>query len=239
MYVLPRILMGSLLVAASPAQAQPSAADILKEVDQIVGGNVDQTMSWDCLTEQGGKEVSRIAFKVQIKGTLWRRVDFESPANLKGMRVLVRSPQETYIYLPEFRKVRRVASHTKEQGFMGTAWDYGGVFAPESLVDKGLYWSLQLKRRPDQDFRYDRIELDVRKDMKQPIEIRYFDASGVKIKTEKRSDFVCGYGACSPRTVVVTDHTRGNLASHMSLKDWKANQGLSDGIFTLRALERE
>jgi outer membrane lipoprotein-sorting protein len=244
-----RVLLAIFIVAlvATTAAAQESAADILTEVDKVIGGNVDQMMTWECVTEQGGKEQARMTFGARIKGALWRRVDFMAPADLKGMRVLVRGPQEMYIYLPEFRKIRKVASHVKEQGFMGTAWDFddmslvtfGAVFSAESVAERGLFWTLSLTRKPDQEFRYDKLEVDIRKDMKQPVEIRYFDVSGVKVKTEKRADFTCGFGACCPRNVEMTDHTRGDLRSRMSLKDWKANQGLADALFTTRALERD
>ena len=43
------------------------------------------------------------------------------------MNLLIRSPTQMYIYLPSFRKVRRVASHVQEQGFMGSAFDHAEV----------------------------------------------------------------------------------------------------------------
>ena len=40
------------------------------------------------------------------------------------MKILTRAAQDMYVYLPAFKKVRRLASHVKEQGFMGTAFGH-------------------------------------------------------------------------------------------------------------------
>ena len=41
---------------------------------------------------------------------------------MKGTKVLILSPTQMYVYLPAFGKVRRIASHTKDQGFLGLSF---------------------------------------------------------------------------------------------------------------------
>jgi len=115
---------------------------------------------------------------------------------------------------------------------------YGKVFTPESVIDHDKLFTLKLVRRPDVEFLYPRIEIDARKDLAQPVQIRYFNDAGAKVKTETRSEFTCHERVCIPKVVVMVDHTRADITTTMTLKDWKLNRGVPDSFFTVRALQR-
>jgi outer membrane lipoprotein-sorting protein len=229
-----------------PAVAQASAAELLQKVDAVLTESNNQRMVWEMTTEETGKPNRTLSFEATVKGKNWRRVSFLAPADLKGMRLLIRSPSQMYIYLPQFKKVRRVASHVSEQGYMGTAFDYdeialatyGDTFDAESFADKGTHWNLVLRRKPDLEFRYPRIDLDLRKDNLQAIELRYLNDKGQVLKTEKRTDFAYSGKFYTPRTVAIVDHTRGNMKTTMVLKKFDVNVKVGDDYFTVKSLQQ-
>ena len=60
--------------------------------------------------------------------------DFSAPADLRGTRVLVLGRTQMYIYLPAFRKIRRIASHVNQQSIECLALLLVDV---EPIVEKG------------------------------------------------------------------------------------------------------
>jgi hypothetical protein len=192
--------IGVLLVAAAvatsstSAHAADNATDLLIAIDNVVGGRTDQYVLMEMTTDEAGKAPRKLTFAATIKGADYRRIEFLAPGDVKGTRILVLSTDQTYVYLPAFRKVRRIATHVKDQGFMGSAWDnddfslasYGKVFLADAVVDHDKYFTLSLKRRPDVEFLYPRIEVDARKDWNTPVEIRYFNDAAALVKTERR-----------------------------------------------------
>jgi hypothetical protein len=243
-----RILwVGAMMLAMPrPAQAADSAAELLSAVDKVVGGRADQYLLMEMTTEEAGKAKRQLTFAATIKGAEFRRIEFLAPGDVKGTRILVLSTDQTYVYLPAFHKVRRIATHVKEQGFMGSAWDnddfslatYGKVFLAEAVVGHDDYYTLKLTRRPGVEFLYPRIEIDARRDQNAPVAIRYFNDTGALLKTETRTELTCQGTICVPKVVVMVDHSRGDIKTTMVMKDWKVNRGVSDSFFTVRALQR-
>lgn len=244
-----RSMMGGVfcwLVSQSAGAAPVTPDELLRRVDASVSRSADEYFVYDMTTSEPGKPDKTLTFEVTTKGTEWRRVEFLAPGDVKGTRVLVRSPHQMYVYLPAFRKIRRVATHVKDQGFMGSAWDddefalatYGGTFRAVSVKEHPQYWTLVLERKPDQEFSHHTIELDIRRDIGQPAELRYYNAKGVKVKTEQRLEFTCGSGVCAPKIIDMVDHTRAGIKTRMTRRAWKVNQGVPDSFFTVRALQR-
>jgi outer membrane lipoprotein-sorting protein len=236
-------LTAALLIAQPMNTKTP--AELLAEVDAKLVESNDQYLVWELITYDPGKEPRVIRFQATVKGGHFRRVDFVAPADLKGMKLLVRSPTQMYIYLPSFRKVRRVATHVQEQGFMGSAFDhaevalatYGDLLHPIAATEHPESYTLVLERK-SHAYPHAKIELEVHKDTWQMFEARYFNDSGIKVKTEKRSGFSCAGKFCTPRRVEMVDHSRNDLRSVMTLKKYETNVGVPDSFFTVRALQR-
>jgi outer membrane lipoprotein-sorting protein len=237
-----------LVLGISVASATASAKtpeELLAEVDAKLTESNDQYLVWDLVTYEPGKKERKLTFQATVKGKHWRRVDFLAPADIKGMKILIRSPTAMYIYLPSFRKVRRVASHVQEQGFMGSSFDhaevslatYSDTFDAVGSSDHSDYFTLVLERK-DPTYPHAKIEIDVDKKTLQVKEGRYFNSKGVKVKTETREKFVCSETYCTPHHVEMIDHTRGDLRSVMTLKKYKTNVGVPDSFFTVRSLQR-
>jgi len=162
------------------------------------------------------------------------------------MRVLILSLDEMYVYLPAFRKVRRVASHVRDQGFMGSAFShddmsvvtYGDKLSAKLLAEDETSWTIEATRRPESTYRYKKLVMRIRKDMIQPEAITYFNDKDEKVKSETRKDYECQGKHCNPKVITLTDHTRGGVTSTLRRKAWKVDTGVADRYFSVRSLQR-
>jgi hypothetical protein len=232
--------------SGQPAQAEEEGQKIMRQLDEEMTKAQDQMFTFDLVTQEPGKEKEILKLKVFIKGKKFRRIEFLEPANMKGVRFLVISITQMYTYLPAYKRVRRVASHVRSQGFMNTAYGfdemsivvYGDVFDAELVGETDTLWKLKGIRKKDQTFYYAGIELDVLKKNFHPVVIRYFNAKGAKLKTETRYDFQCQQEICSPRVMRMTDHVRGDIYSELIRTEWKVNTGIKDSFFSVQSLQR-
>jgi len=165
---------------------------------------------------------------------------FSAPADMKGTKILVLSPDETYVYLPAFGKVRRIASHTQDQGFMGLTYTvddlYGTRYAAQYTAaisaETSKEWALTLTPKPGQTVDYARIKMTVVKDRVVPTELQYFDATGKKLKTETRTNYTCQLDACTPGERKMVDDTKAGVWTKLVRKKWKVNEPTPDDLFT-------
>jgi outer membrane lipoprotein-sorting protein len=104
-----------------------------------------------------------------------------------------------YVYLPAFGKVRRIASHTHDQGFFGLAFSqddlattsYGVQYAGQIAAQTPAQYVLVLTAKDVPNAAYAKIEMTVAKDRMIPLQLKYFNAEGANIKTETRSNYSC------------------------------------------------
>ena len=243
--------LGIILLLYAPLQERSAAAgakgeQVLKRLDKIMTLAVDQTFTYDLTTKEPGKPERKMVMDVRVKGTTWRRVDFVAPGDVKGMKVLVLSQSKMYIYLPAYRKVRRVASHVKAQGFMGTTLShddistttYGEFYAGKLVGETKTHWKVVATRREGKDVPYPRLEFDLTKKYIHPSEIRYFNDKGKKIKTEVRTGYSCLGKVCNARVMKMTDHVRNGAWTSMVRTKWQVNTGIKDRVFSLRSIQR-
>jgi hypothetical protein len=241
------ILTPCIILLATIAHGEESPGErVLRLMDEAMTQAQDQYFVQDIITQEPGKEPRKMKMRVRIKGKEWRRVDFFEPGDVKGMRVLVRSVTQMYVYLPAYRKVRRVASHVRSQGFMGTTLShddisivtYSPLFGAKLLSENDTHWTIQATLKEGKEFPYAKLEFDVLKNNKQPSEIRYFNDKGVKVKTEYRSNYDCQGTICNPKKLKMVDHTRNGMWTEINCHEWEVNTGVKDSYFTVRSLQR-
>jgi hypothetical protein len=242
------IVNSFLLIGTLQVQAEDlSPGDkIIQQMDASMTRAKDQYFQFDFVILEPGKAPRQLLMEVNIKGAKWRRVEFLAPGDVKGMRVLSLSLDQQYVYLPAFRKVRRVASHIRNQSFMGSSYSYdematvtyGDLFTGELVSENDKEWVVVGARRPGKDFSYPKIEFTILKSTNQPSLMKYINDKGVVLKTEQRLNYECQENLCNPKEMILTDHTRNNLVSKMVRKQWKRNTGISDAFFSVRDLQR-
>lgn len=229
------------------AAADARGDKIMARMDEVFTGAKDQRFLFAIETHEPGRAVRRMKMRTAIKGKEWRRVDFLEPGDLKGTKVLILSMTKMYVYLPQFRKIRRVASHVRDQGFMGTVYShddmsvvtFGDKFTARlASQDKGS-WTLNATLRPsEKDFPYKKAVFVISKKYKVPTKIKWFNAKGVNVKTEERGDYKCRGEICTPGYLKLTDHTRNGAWTRFTCEKWEVDVGIPDRFFSPRALKR-
>jgi hypothetical protein len=222
------------------------AAGIIAKSDTAMNQATDQTLSWEVTNQVPGQKDPRIlAFEVMLKGSK-QMIEFSEPADLKGTRVLTMERGKMYIYLPAYKKVRRVASHALDQGFMGTTYAnfdlsvnrFGDIFTGSVTSETDEAWVLSMNPIDGAGVPYAKAEVSIRKADHLPLELKYFNDKGTHIKTETRSDYTCEGTVCNPSLLKMTDHTRNGAWTELRLKTSTIDSNLDDAIFTVRNLQQ-
>ncbi len=241
--------MVMILLAPGVASAAPSPLKILQKMERKMNAFKDLTLKWTLRVRHPGKKHSSVRFTVITRPKGQRLVRYTYPGDIKGMHVLVQSPDEMYIYLPAFRKVRRIAGHIRNQGFQGSGFTYDDMAIAQWAVNYNVrllkqtkkHWYLSLKVKPGKTVAWPQQMLRIRKDLSLMDEIHYINRRGRKIKTQRFLRYKCksDNSHCNPKLIQMIEHTRGNLVSEMKLKGKiRYNKGYSDRIFSVRYLLR-
>jgi len=233
------------LLATGPALAD-EGADILSQVDEAIGKFEDQALEFRAENlKPGTKAPTTIEFKTKVKGEK-SFTEFLAPGDLKGTRVLTMGPTQIYIWLPDFGKIRRVASHSLNQGFMGTTltqqdmatYSYSGQYTAKVAEQDDKTWTLELATKDPKDTAYDKLVMVVDKGMKVPLRIDYYNDEGTEVVREMtRSNYQCNAGGyCLFGYMKMVDKTTGGWTT-LTPTAAKVDNGISDDIFSPRTLQ--
>jgi outer membrane lipoprotein-sorting protein len=240
--VLALVALLALVAGAGSARADVSGDKVLAAMDAAMNQAKTLIFEYEITNKEPGRDERIQAEKVWRKGEKML-TEFTAPADLKGTKVLVLSPTQMYVYLPSFGKVRRIASHTKDQGFLGLAFSqddmattrYGPLYSATVASEDAATWKLTLTPKAGQETPYAKIELTVLKDKKVPSELKYFNAEGKNTKTETRSGFSCEGDVCTPGELKMTDNLN-NAWTRLTARSREVNKEILDDFFTQRNL---
>ena len=218
-----------------------SCDDTLKGVDKALNSYKTLDLHYTMVTSEGGKSPITMKLRTRFRAKKKKKKQFTellAPGDLKGTKVLSLSPTKMWIYMPSFRKVRRVASHTSDQSFLGTAFSaadmnltrYSGSYSCTGGPNK-----LNLKARDGVRVTYGRIEMTVDKRL-LPTALKYYDEGGKHVKTETREDYFCKGKVCTARRMVMVNHAKGGLSSELTLGKHAINGRISKKLFSKRNL---
>lgn len=233
-------------VATMPGQAHADEKGdkAIAAVDATIFKAKTQILEYDTLIKTPDKPDRKLSLAVYMKNDL-RFTEFLSPSDVKGTKVLVLSPSQMYVYLPQFKKVRRIASHVTDQGFMGMNFTqdemsitrYGKMYTATVASDDGKQLKLVMTAKKDSEAPYPKIEMWVDKAKNFPTELRYYSDSGAHVKTETRTNYTCEKDICSPTELKMVDLTKNNQSTTLTRTKWKVNTDIPDSRFSKRALE--
>ncbi|HDP99738.1 MAG TPA: outer membrane lipoprotein-sorting protein [bacterium] len=231
--------------AISTTAQELSALDIVKKMDAVVNAPRDQKMSITMtLVDKNGDQKERKTEMYQ-KGDEMRLVRFLSPADQKGISFLSLPDDVMYLYLPAFRKVRRIASHVKNESFAGTDFSYDDLssfkyseeYNPKLLETTDEFYILELTPKPDVNKDYSKLKMWVRKDNFCPAKIEHYDKGGnlwkimERLKIVKKGEYWVALEM--EMKDLKTQHSTKSITETIEL-----DSGLSDDIFTQRNLKR-
>ena len=233
-----------LLAGAQQARADGAGDAALSKVDEANRQYKTLTAQYNITTQEPGKDATEMVVRTNFSG-LKQFTELLAPGDVKGTKVLHLSETEMYIYMPAYRKIRRVASHVNEQGFLGSCYSatdmnltqYGLFFSAKIACEDGGNLVLALDPKPDARAPYGKLELTIDKSLNLPTRIKYFDDKGNHVKTETRTNYVCEGKVCLPKRQKMVDHTKNEKWSRLELGEYKINPSLPEDMFSKRNLQ--
>jgi outer membrane lipoprotein-sorting protein len=243
--ILSGLILGVILVSGITHAGTLNPDEILTKVDDVINAPRDQEMTIKLvIVDKKGNERVRQIIMLQ-KGSTKRIGKFISPADQKGIGFLSLPGGMTYVYLPAYKKVRRIASQTKDNKFAGTDFTYEDMEAArysekwQAKLEKeeGTHYVLGLTPIDNNGSDYSRLAIWVQADNYYPTRIEYYDQAGtlIKVMTRKNIEKVDSYWVS--KELEMQDLRTGNRST-MILEDVKFDKGLSDDMFTERYLSR-
>jgi len=229
---------------AAPAQAG-EAEDLLAKLDKAQSPGVDQVavMKMTIKDKAGNTKVRQMAVK-QL-GNDFRLIRFQAPAEVKGVSFLSRGANEMYIFMPDFGKVRRIASHTKTESFMGSDFTYDDMGSGK-LADKydakivkkeGDLTTLELtpKKGEDSDVKRRVMVVDTRYNV--TVKGESYDASGKLVKETTQEDVKKASGYWLSHRITAKNLKEGS-STVLELLEARFDVGLKEGDFSQRNMKR-
>ena len=237
-------LLSSMALAAADGPA------ILKSIeDRLMGAQAPQDLQATMtMTIKRGGSVKTREIRAWSKNNADRDdsrvLKFVSPADVKDVGFLVLAEDSMYIYLPEFHRVRRIASSNKRDSFMDSDFSYedmgtGGYskyYDSKVASETDKTWVLELTKKPDAEKPYGKILLTVDKGNGLPVRMEAFDAAGRLWKTSDQT--ASRVGQYWIMTSYVMTDLKKNSTTTLEMKDLKPDQKLADDIFSERFLVR-
>ncbi|MBK6513173.1 MAG: outer membrane lipoprotein-sorting protein [Polyangiaceae bacterium] len=232
------------LLIARDAQADEKGDKVLAAVDAAVFKSKTQVIEYDGTIKTPDKPDRKLSLRVMMKGDK-RFSEFLAPSDVKGTKVLILSPSQMYVYLPAFKKVRRIASHVTDQGFMGMNFtqdemsitSYGKMYSATVASDDGKVVKLVMTAKKDSEAPYPKVEMWLEKARNLPTEVKYYSDTGAHLKTETRLNYTVEKECATPSELKMVDHTKNNMSTTLVRKALQINTDIPDSRFTKRALE--
>jgi outer membrane lipoprotein-sorting protein len=237
-----------LLAAAAPAQ---TAEEILAVVEKKTSGDeaprdMESTLRMTLVGTRGDSKVRELRAwsKNNESGDDWRIMKFLSPADMRDIGLLVLAEDRMYLYLPEFRRVRRIASHNKKDNFMGSDFSYDDLgtsvysahYTPRLAGEEDGAWILELERKPESDKPYKTVRLRVLKDSGLPDRMEMADDSGAPWKVAEQE--IGKTGAYRIPVKIVMRDLKAKSHTVLEMTDIRVDQNLDEEIFSERFLKR-
>lgn len=238
------------MFALSSAVMAVTGQEVLKMADQAFKAPPDVTAETKMiLVDSNGKEKVRDMmtwiknFPGQDKDS-WRLMKFSAPSDVKNIGFLSLDEDLMYLYMPEFKKNRRIASHNKKDSFVGSdffyddlsASDYSKHYDAEIISEDDSSWKLSLKLRPSSDKPYPSGTITVDKVSHMFTKGEFNDSSGQlwKILNNKNEK----YGNYWISVDITMEDVKKNHKTTLRMENVKVDTKLEDKMFTERQLKR-
>jgi hypothetical protein len=263
-----RVALASALACAALLAAGDSGAsgsDIMTKAE--TSRRVREMTARATLTTGGGGQERVKVFQLWTKlgddGVRYRMMlRFASPAEIRNEGVLIRErasgENEVLVYLPRYKKTRRVEGQSQGTSFMGTVFSYSDIAAQHAAdfqhnhlrtetcpnnaggqcdVVESVPRTEEIKGRTG----YGKAVQWVRTDNGAIIKGEYFDTEGHLWKTSQASDVRevdPGAHRWLAHTVRIDDHKDGKYTV-LHFDQVQVNGGIDESIFTPQNLARE
>ncbi len=193
------------------------------------------------------KSITQVMSPPEVRGTTFLSYDWDKRDR----------EDESWLYLPQLRKTKRLATTDKSGYFLGSDFTYGDLIGLEvedfnyAYVDddKAIGAIRSLTAIPRQDIRnkvidetgYIKIKYWVDKEKKMIIKAQYWLDEGRKVKYLSVSDIgkVKNIWTAFKMQMITTQGERMLHASIFEIRDVKYNMPVEDKAFSVYAMERD
>ncbi len=237
----PCLLLLACLLPAAALAASPTADEILRHMDDATSGYDDQEMTVDLIIQAEDGASKTYGMTVWQKDR--RRLVRFTSGETRGLATLI-DDDRVYVYMPGFKKVRRVAQHNMSQSFAGSDFSNEDMtrlrFADDFDVtlerEDADAWVLRGTPRAGRDVSYASVRITVVKDGYYQRAVDYFDDGGVRVKEFRAEDLTAWPGGVKRFRTLTTRDPRTGHTTVMRLRSFEVNQGLDDDHFSKRSL---
>ncbi|MFW6140199.1 MAG: outer membrane lipoprotein-sorting protein [Acidobacteriota bacterium] len=225
--------------------------EILRKVDALSVGDespkdTQMNMSMKIVSPSGNQKIRELRTWTKNISDQddWRLMKFVSPPDVRDVGFLALSDEQMYLYLPEFRRIRRIASHNKSDQFMGSDFSYEDLgvtsfqkcYEAEIINEEDDSWVLKLSKKPEADKPYEKIEMWVSKESNLPTKMKLYDSSGDLWKEELQENK--SFDSYWIPVKITMKNIKEGSWTELTMKEIKTDQGLDSDIFTPRYLKR-
>lgn len=231
-----------------------SGRDIMQKVKDVPNGEDrkgETTMI--LINKKNNRRVRKVLFFEKEMGKKSSSVMyFTAPADVRGTGFLQYSyddkskNDDKWLYLPAFKRLRRISSSQKNDRFMGTDFtyddmsrhhidDYRHKFLKEEKYEGKKCWIVE-SRSKNKDSMYGKTVKWVRKDNHIPVKVEYYDKEGKPLKVmkveklEKKNGFWVA-------VKTVMHNVQENHKTIMTIDEISHDSGLKDSFFRPNTLE--
>jgi len=243
-------LVGTLILGISLSVWALTADEILDEVEARTSEfETQRAKAKMILVDANGKTEERETImytKDEGDDVLSLIVRFLSPAEVKNVTLLsLEDGDKIYLYMPAFRKVRRIAGSERNENFMGTDFTYddlGGSYSREdyqsTLIDETdeIYLLELIPRKEDSN--YSKLIMEVDKEKFYFRKIEFYDLEGnlwkvIEIPQIKEEED----GSITIMKMEMTD-LKEEHQTIIEMEEIEKNVDLPDNFFSLRTIQR-
>jgi outer membrane lipoprotein-sorting protein len=244
-YLFQFLLLIALIIPCTVQGEQLTASEILEKVDEINSGPEDRKATMTLiLIDKNGNEQTREIEMIQ-KGSEKRIGKFLSPADQKGIGFLSLPDGIMYIYLPEYKKTRRIASHVKNTKFAGTDFTYEDMEAkklsdewnPDLEGSENGFYILILTPKEGVHTDYAKQKMWVHNETFYPERVELYDRGNNlrKVMTAEEIEKIDGYWTAK---ITIMEDIKIKHKTKMFLEEVEYDSGIKESIFTERYLEK-
>lgn len=187
-----------------------------------------------------------------------RLVSFLSPSDIRGTTTLLiehsAADDDMWIYLPAMKKVRRLVASNKKDSFVGTDFSYGDVIGhkiedwshkvvrEEKVDGRGCYVIESVPKRADiaDNTGYSKRTSWIDKESYVAIRGEIYDLNGELLKKTSAQDVqkVDAKNSKYQPMRLIAENVQTSHKTIIEFKNFKANVGVGDEVFTARNLEK-
>ena len=231
------VTLATSLILPSLAFADPTADELLKKYDSVMGPeNFQATIDMTAHRDDGTMRTYKMA--MLKKGTDKFRVAFAEPAAVRGQEML-RQGDNLWVYMPNLKRAVRLANRDSFQGGDFNNADvlrvnYQADYTAKVVADptRTDAWQLELHAKT-KDAAYDMIKLWMRKSDSLPVKGEYYTASGKMLRMAEFSDFKAYSGLTRPGKIQMKNMLATQRYSTMSWDAMDTHVDPPSGKFVL------